>query len=90
MYLYAFLPFPDTFEKGEISESLLRHYFLVKKLFFDLLFFLTKFCVLEKQEIKQNVSLRIIKNLAISRERLFSSAISQLLWGKKIQITCSI
>ena len=39
MYLYAFLPFPGTFEKGEISESLLRQHFLVKKLFFELFFF---------------------------------------------------
>ena len=39
MYLYAFLPFPGTFEKGEISESLLRHHFLVKKLFFDFVCF---------------------------------------------------
>ena len=89
MYLYAFLPFHGTFEKGEISESLLRHHFLVKKLFFDF-FFLTEFRVLGKQESKKNVSLRIFENLAISRERLFSSAINQLVWSKKIQITCSI
>ena len=39
MYLYAFLPFPGTFEKSENSESLLRHHLLVKKLFFDFFFF---------------------------------------------------